>query len=869
MPDVARLLFLALFLSAPVFAYDHFSVSYAAGASPPSFDSIHRTASVVVSSPDSSVLLSDVGVVEVPAPGGQPDFTQANDARDCFYAPKTVAEGHAAAIDLEFDPLCQRCGGNYYLVADVGLAAYPQLGRQKLRKRVVIPCKADLLIVTNGKKLDKTTEYENALRTYMRTIGSEGTLSKYFELDSDYAKRSFGLSDAAILSSVKTSALASKEVVFSLSSFPSSGISQIDLPNGITTAFIKTGSAPSYEFFVNSRRGDSKFASDRFGMKIYSSEYPAENFRDYLRDESYLLQADDGSYVRIDKKPRLLKMTDFCTSEMSSYQENPDTGKIEYRKKTTPLHVCSNPNGIDTAFDMKKISAGEPGMVVAVSFFTTRGVLHARCDSYERASDISDITNKLTLSECSFPVSDLLNEKTLACGACTLKLKERVSLPEDVEFKIKISSQNNAPESEEVRTEKFILKTMLSKTNSPWGVMLIGDYGVIEPFPFSDKDASPFGMLLGGAYTISPDGRVPSDEGLADSGVSVSRIPTRGSSTEPVSIVLKNAVKNRFVDLPELLFDSCGLAEQPGMVGATEACLFRKKAEKVGIALYGSICDASNTNCFIAPPYCAQIRSTGEDSFPRTCEENKLRSLLSRTTSLYVDAHGSGSRFTAVDENGESYLIFDADYLQAAAVPNLGFFSTSACFGAALDVGTDGAALGSDSIPNILVSKGVRVYWGNTRSGFPQGSEIITRSIVIARNEKLPLGKAFAEAKGEIIESDVFWTSSKRELVFYGDPTQRLNPDAFAPTEDMLQAAKKQYDDAFFVGCTACTCAPVMPFPIIKSTVGDFCGALGCKLKGDSCVGNAPKCSELDRKEQCEAFHGTWVPWKPPEQSAS
>lgn len=53
--------------------------------------------------------------------------------------------------------------------------------------------KVDLLIVTVGSKLKKSSELNNAIQNYIRTLEFEGLKAKYLELDSEEVQRDFGI----------------------------------------------------------------------------------------------------------------------------------------------------------------------------------------------------------------------------------------------------------------------------------------------------------------------------------------------------------------------------------------------------------------------------------------------------------------------------------------------------------------------------------------------------------------------------------------------------------------------------------------------------------------------------------------------------
>ena len=91
--------------------------------------------------------------------GGDAEVAEKQDISNCV---KAVAGGNAR-IALEFNPLCQRCGGNYFVTAKAGFAKEP-LKYYSIREQFAVPCKADVLLVTDAKKLAKDPEFEPTLK---------------------------------------------------------------------------------------------------------------------------------------------------------------------------------------------------------------------------------------------------------------------------------------------------------------------------------------------------------------------------------------------------------------------------------------------------------------------------------------------------------------------------------------------------------------------------------------------------------------------------------------------------------------------------------------------------------------------------------
>lgn len=177
-------------------------------------DSVNPVASFEVKPPSAGgrVVVKAIGFYEGKPSKKEPWSITAADEE--FGGPPCLkVSSNKNRFEIELNPLCQACGGNYFFDYTV----LPTLGlKQKtVSQRIHIPCQADMLMVTQtggGKKLETNKAYYEALNKYIRAIAEEGIDAKYFELDDEAVIDSFGLEEG-VKSTAAVSPLSEKKTV--------------------------------------------------------------------------------------------------------------------------------------------------------------------------------------------------------------------------------------------------------------------------------------------------------------------------------------------------------------------------------------------------------------------------------------------------------------------------------------------------------------------------------------------------------------------------------------------------------------------------------------------------------------------------------
>jgi len=167
------------------------------------FDSIDDRLSLKVVPVSGQALFGEAVIKRNKGTEDQPVYE--NLPSSCFkLVQSSIPQGNLEArrLALQYNPLCQACGGSYDLLFEVSFAGVAGVDPSKKWKVCVpmdIPCEADVTLVTVGNKIDKEKvwrqkNFEAAITEYL-DLGlstKHQKTARYVELDSSAAQSSFG-----------------------------------------------------------------------------------------------------------------------------------------------------------------------------------------------------------------------------------------------------------------------------------------------------------------------------------------------------------------------------------------------------------------------------------------------------------------------------------------------------------------------------------------------------------------------------------------------------------------------------------------------------------------------------------------------------